>query len=274
MNSQQVLDRRKHLVDTGVIHEMNLGGINLGYEWSAMEPDQTDERVHQHMDRLARLSGDAGSPRIVLDLGCAHGARLQRYAQTGMECIGVDVIDTNDSILAANHALLAQQKPPIAYIHADIRALEAADFGGKQFAVINCSQVLHFMSKDDIIHMLQFIKAIAGPQTLICISLDTVDATTNSPFFREHVKMLWDERLQILGRMGYMPKDKLEYRIYSEVDITTIANKVGLHIHGTLGNQSGLLTMFASAASDALLDQRPNQRGMVVTLKDYFRAQF
>ncbi len=81
MNSQQVLDRRKHLVDTGVIHEMNLGGINLGYEWSAMEPDQTDERVHQHMDRLARLSGDAGSPRIVLDLGCAHGARSHTSMQ-------------------------------------------------------------------------------------------------------------------------------------------------------------------------------------------------
>lgn len=269
MDNQQIIDYRQHLVDMGVIHEMAKGDLKLGFEWAAMEPDQTDERVFQHLDRLNRLRGDNVPPHRILDLGCAHGIRLLRYAQTGIECIGVDILDTSATIQASNKALMEQNKPPITSINADIRTLEAADFASDKFAVINCSQVLHFMSKDDIIHMLRFIKGIAGPETLIAISLDTVEATSNSHFYTKHVKMLWDERLSILNRMGYKPNDKLEYRIYSETDMNIVIKMVGLQVHDTLANQSGLMTIFASTTGDALFDLRPKHKGTVVSLRDY-----
>ncbi len=260
MDDQQEEDYREQLVAAGVINKMTHGSTPLGYEWAKQAPDGIDEQVFAHLDRLKQ-----SIPPRILDLGCAHGSRLARYAQAGFECIGVDITDRSQSIADANTALSTQGKPSIQFIQADIRKLEPADFAKDEFAVITCSQVIHFMDRDDIINLMRFIKKIASPTTLICVSFDTVQNT--SDMWRLQAKILCDERMRFMDMIGYKPSEPLQHRYYHEADISTIIEAVGLKLHNTLRAQRGVTAFTASMGQHPIFEMRPSQS---VGLKAYF----
>ena len=263
-NSNGIYDREA-LVAAGLIRPVYAEGKHLGYEWSRQAPDNIDERASEHLDRLRGNT----KPQRILDLGCAYGARMERYAEAGVECIGVDIVDAWGDIQAINTKLKAQQKPEITFIQSDIRKLEPDDFAADEFAVINCSQVIHFMDRDDIIHLLRFIKKVASPTTLICLSFDTVEHKHDG--WLMNANMLWDERLRVLDVMGYTPTQKLEHRYYTVTDIAAIIEKLDFKLHQTLHNNPAVAVMVASTSCDKVFEQRPAPKGIVQRLLGYVR---
>lgn len=253
MSDKDVFAARDEFVKAGVIFKIAKDKLDLGYEWAAMGPDEIDERVHTHIDRLVYSDRYQG-PLTVLDLGCAQGTRIARFAQTGLTCIGVDLFDWSAEIAKHNQALKQKDKPALTFRQNDIRDLKVEDFAGQEFVAINCSLVMHFMERDDILHLLDFIQKIATPKTLITLSLNTDEPT--SPIHNPTFKMLWDERKRYIKMIGYKPSTQFNYRRYAPMDIAIAMQMSGLSVHEDVSKENGVSAFVGSTQGGPLFEPR------------------
>ncbi|MBY0427748.1 MAG: class I SAM-dependent methyltransferase [Alphaproteobacteria bacterium] len=238
---------------------MRAGGVSLGSEWSSLRPDEVDAAVHQHLEKVQAAGGNGR----VLDLGCAYAARLARYAESGVETIGVDLAEVAEKIDETNAKLKAAGKPPITFIQSDVRKLDPADFQADNFTAIISTQVIHFMNRDDAILFLKFIKEIAKPDTLICISFQVSTTASADPAIIANDKVLWEERLASLQDFqdaGVRPVlGPLQLQHYQPDSVIHIAEKIGLKVHAS--SVTGFVcSLIASAEDNPIFHSQPKMR--------------